>query len=160
MKCSNSGDVSTPASSNVNITSPTRHGSHAFIAAVLAFALASCSLAISGCSPDVSSSQPSDASTAVEPASEPVDEQGGGSAPESSTGKPPSTPEELQMASNAAEVLSVPYNGAVVCTIGEPFYSEELGCNVRSISFYENGKLCAGVDCTEDGTPVANFVYY
>lgn len=80
--------------------------------------------------------------------------------PNSSTGSAPSTPEELKLASTAAEELNVPYNGSVICTIGEPFYSEEFGVEVRSISFYENGKLCAGADCTEDGTLVGNFVYY
>lgn len=80
--------------------------------------------------------------------------------PDSSTGTAPSTPEELKVASIAAEELHVPYNGNVICTIGEPFYSEEFNAEVRSISFYEDGKLVAGADCTEDGTLVGNFVYY
>lgn len=82
------------------------------------------------------------------------------SIPDSSTGSMPSTPEELQLASSAAEILNVPYNGTVVCTIGEPFYSEDTGAEVRSVSFYEDGKLCAGADFTEDGAAVGNVVYY
>ncbi len=80
--------------------------------------------------------------------------------PSDAAGEAPATPEELQMTANAAEVLNVPYNGEVICTIGKPFYDEGLDMTVRSISFYEDGKLCAGVNCSEDGTPVANFVYY
>lgn len=80
--------------------------------------------------------------------------------PDSSTGSTPSTPEEVQMASDAAHELNVPFDGTVVCTIGEPFYSDELGMTVRSISFYQDGKLVAGVDCDEEGNPVGNYVYY
>lgn len=64
------------------------------------------------------------------------------------------------MVASVAEALGVPFDDSVVCTIGESFYSDELGQRVRSVSFYEDGRLCAGADCSEEGTPLANFVYY
>lgn len=127
-------------------------------AALCAMALVSGTL-LGGCTPQEVEKAPSSAEVMVtEQNTESSNE--GVTLPDTATGEAPSTPEELQMASSAAEALNVPYNGTVICTIGEPFYSDELGMTVRSISFYENGKLCAGVDCAEDGTPVANFVYY
>lgn len=139
---------------------PWRTTVHTCVVAILSTTLVLCLFATFGCSSNGSEAQPSNTAATSEQRPGVAETQDSDNAPKSSTGKAPSTPEELQMASAAAAALSVPYNGNVICTIGEPFYSENLGMTVRSVSFYEGGKLCAGADCSEDGTPVANFVYY
>lgn len=68
--------------------------------------------------------------------------------------------EDAQLIMTARETLNVPTDRAIVCSLGKEYYWEEGQQYLQSVSFLEDGELCAGADCAQDGTPIRNIVPY
>lgn len=67
---------------------------------------------------------------------------------------------ELRLIAHARDALGVPNDRGIVCSLGKEYYWEGGGQHLRSVSFLEDGELCAGADCNEDGVPIRNIVPY
>lgn len=108
------------------------------------------SFALAACSGPVASSETTmreDASQALE-----------GSMASGTDGKADDA--ELRLIEHARDALGVPSDRGIICSLGTEYYWEEGGQRLRSVAFLEDGELCAGADCDEDGVPVRNIVPY
>lgn len=68
--------------------------------------------------------------------------------------------EDAHLIATAREALGVPTDRTIICSVGKEYYWEEGQQYLRSVSFLEDGELCAGADCAQDGTPIRNIVPY